>query len=142
MTGFIKKLFVKKCSLDKAYAWLKKHQFDRLEVHEAVYALSKEELEAFLSEKFYGDIKAAIDLLNEDEVKDLMKEGETIEEFRKRLKETIQKPRYILADKEMRDCMEERYRQIYGEDYYSNNEENDYNDDDDKDDSKEETDKN
>lgn len=52
MTGFIKKLFVKKCSLrrrydasDKAYAWLKKHQFDRLEVHEAVYALSKEELE-------------------------------------------------------------------------------------------------
>ena len=45
-------MFVKKCSLrrrydapDKAYAWLKKHQFDRLEVHEAVYALSKEELE-------------------------------------------------------------------------------------------------
>ena len=37
-------MFVKKCSLDKAYAWLKKHQFDRLEVHEAVYALSKEEL--------------------------------------------------------------------------------------------------
>ena len=52
MTGFIKKLFVKKCSLrrrydasDKAYAWLKKHQFDRLEVHKAVEALSKEELE-------------------------------------------------------------------------------------------------
>lgn len=110
---------------------------------EYVTGLSKEELEAFLSEKFYGDIKAAIDLLNEDEVKDLMKEGETIEEFRKRLKETIQKPRYILADKEMRDCIDERYRQIYGEDYYSNNEENDYNDDDDdKDDSKEETNKN
>lgn len=52
MIGFIKKLFVKKRSLrrrydapDEAYKWLKQHQFDCLDVHKAVDALSKEELE-------------------------------------------------------------------------------------------------
>lgn len=52
MVGFIKKLLVKKRSLrrrydapDKAYKWLKRHQFDCLDVHKAVEALSKEELE-------------------------------------------------------------------------------------------------
>ena len=56
MVGFIKKLFVKKRSLqrkydapDKAYQWLKKHQFDCLDVHKAVEALSKEELEEGLA---------------------------------------------------------------------------------------------
>lgn len=98
---------------------------------EYVTGLSKEELEEFLSEKLYGDIKKAIDTLTEDEVKDLMLEGETIDEFKERLKDIIQKPHYILADKEMRDRMEKCYREVYGEDYYSNN--NKY-DDDDKDD--------
>ena len=52
MVGFIKKLFARIDAVrskdeapDVVEDWLKKHQFDRLEVHEAVYALSKEELE-------------------------------------------------------------------------------------------------
>lgn len=110
---------------------------------EYVTGLSKEELEEFLSEKLYGDIKKAIDTLTEDEVKDLMVEGETIDEFKERLKDIIQKPHYILADKEMRDRMEKCYREVYGEDYYSNNEEHDDDDDeeddDDGEDNKEET---
>lgn len=101
---------------------------------EYVTGLSKEELEEFLSEKLYGDIKKAIDTLTEDEVKDLMLEGETIDEFKERLKEIIQKPHYILADKEMRDRMEKCYREVYGEDYYSNNEEHDDDDDEEDDD--------
>ena len=110
---------------------------------EYVTGLSKEELEEFLSEKLYGDIKKAIDTLTEDEVKDLMLEGETIDESKERLKDNIQKPHYILADKEMRDRMEKCYREVYGEDYYSNNEEHDDDDDeeddDDGEDNKEET---
>ena len=101
---------------------------------EYVRGLSKEELEEFLSEKLYGDIKKAIDTLTEDEVKDLMVEGETIDEFKERLKDIIQKPHYILADKEMRDRMEKCYREVYGEDYYSNNEEHDDDDDEEDDD--------
>ena len=101
---------------------------------EYVTGLSKEELEEFLSEKLYGDIKKAIDTLTEDEVKDLMLEGETIDEFKERLKDIIQKPHYILADKEMRDRMEKCYREVYGEDYYSNNEEHDDDDDEEDDD--------
>lgn len=89
---------------------------------EYVTGLSKEELEEFLSEKLYGDIKKAIDTLTEDEVKDLMVEGETLDEFKARLKETIQKPRYILPDKEMCDHMEKCYKEVFGKDYYSNNE--------------------
>ena len=81
-----------------------------------------------------SDIKKAIDTLTEDEVKDLMVEGETIDEFKERLKDIIQKPHYILADKEMRDRMEKCYREVYGEDYYSNNEEHDDDDDEEDDD--------
>ena len=51
MIGFIKKLFAcadwvlqKDKAADEAYKWLKQHQFDCLDVHKAVEALSKEGL--------------------------------------------------------------------------------------------------
>ena len=77
--------------------------------------LSKKEIEEFLSNKLFGEIKEAVDELQEEDVKDIMQEGETIEEFRQRLKDAIQKPHYVLADKEMIEEVEKRYKRMKGE---------------------------
>lgn len=80
-----------------------------------VTGLSKKEIEEFLSDRLFGEIKETVDELQEEDVKDIMQEGETIEELRQRLKDAIQKPHYVLADKEMIEEAEKRYKRIKGE---------------------------